>query len=501
MRPVSRRDGHHGNAVCPALVVQIHSSGTTHAPRAAHLQAGLIAGSGAVCRRCLRTAESGVTHGRGTGHPECGGAASLDGDLPGTVERSTGCYLVARQGAQSHTRGRAGPQGTPSDSVYIVVSGRFEVWVEGQKSPINEVGVGEPIGETGFFSGATRNATIVAARDSVVLELNRASFDGVARQVPDIYQTLLRALARRLADGSLRGVTERRGVRGTHRHGDRWRPRADPAGLLRASRPGGRTPRQGPPARSPISRPPLPWPDARRPDGVQLAQRYRTRIRLDRLSGRRHAHRLDPQGDPPIRPGADRGFGRRYRRTQSGRGLRLRHASAGPPPAALRARRAHRLGQRHRRLARASRGRDAPSRFDGGRSRLQKPPSLLDRTRGGLRRRRRRWVRPGPYRRVQGVYGTRRPLRPARWRERRRGRDGWLRDDAEPRGGRHRHARRVRDQPRLQALHLAALFAARSHAVRRRAATPVSRHLHRGRVAAVFRSRNRARRLGAGTLL
>ena len=103
-------------------------------------------------------------------------------------------------------------QGTPSDSVYIVVSGRFEVWVEGQKSPINEVGVGEPIGETGFFSGATRNATIVAARDSVVLELNRASFDGVARQVPDIYQTLLRALARRLADGSLRGVTERRGV-------------------------------------------------------------------------------------------------------------------------------------------------------------------------------------------------------------------------------------------------------------------------------------------------
>ena len=45
-------------------------------------------------------------------------------------------------------------QGTPSDSVYIVVSGRFEVWVEGQRGPINEIGVGEPIGETGFFSGA-----------------------------------------------------------------------------------------------------------------------------------------------------------------------------------------------------------------------------------------------------------------------------------------------------------------------------------------------------------
>jgi len=103
-------------------------------------------------------------------------------------------------------------QGAPSDSVYIVVSGRFEVWVEGQKGAINEVGVGEPIGETGFFSGATRNATIVAARDSVVLELDRASFDSVARQVPAIHQTLLRALARRLAEGSLRVATERRGT-------------------------------------------------------------------------------------------------------------------------------------------------------------------------------------------------------------------------------------------------------------------------------------------------
>ena len=79
-------------------------------------------------------------------------------------------------------------------------------------SPINEVGVGEPIGETGFFSGATRNATIVAARDSVVLELDRASFDEVARQVPAIHQTLLRALARRLAEGSLRIAPERRGI-------------------------------------------------------------------------------------------------------------------------------------------------------------------------------------------------------------------------------------------------------------------------------------------------
>jgi NTE family protein len=93
-------------------------------------------------------------------------------------------------------------QHTPSDTVYVVASGRFEVWIEGQDRAINEVGVGEPIGEIGFFSGATRTATIVAARDSVVLGLDRPSFDRVAREVPAIYQTLLRALAHRLAETS-----------------------------------------------------------------------------------------------------------------------------------------------------------------------------------------------------------------------------------------------------------------------------------------------------------
>ncbi len=98
-------------------------------------------------------------------------------------------------------------QNTPGDSVFIVVSGRFEVWVDGQDRPINEIGVGEPIGEIGFFSGALRTATIVAARDSIVLELDRPSFNNVARAVPSIYQTLLSALARRLAENSTRVAT------------------------------------------------------------------------------------------------------------------------------------------------------------------------------------------------------------------------------------------------------------------------------------------------------
>src|SRR5687768_2842815 len=50
-------------------------------------------------------------------------------------------------------------QGEESGSVYLVVSGRFEVWIEGQQSAINEIGVGEPIGEIGFFARVRRTAT------------------------------------------------------------------------------------------------------------------------------------------------------------------------------------------------------------------------------------------------------------------------------------------------------------------------------------------------------
>jgi NTE family protein len=101
-------------------------------------------------------------------------------------------------------------QNTPSSTVYVVVSGRFEVWIEGRENPVIEIGVGEPIGEIGFFSGEPRNATIIAARDSMVIELDRPSFDDVARRVPAVYQTVLRALARRLADTVARVPTAKR---------------------------------------------------------------------------------------------------------------------------------------------------------------------------------------------------------------------------------------------------------------------------------------------------
>src|SRR5262245_46742227 len=75
-------------------------------------------------------------------------------------------------------------QGEQSDTLFIVASGRFHIVVDGRKDPIAEIAVGQPVGEIGFFARTPRTATVVAARDSVVLSLGRQVFDAVVRRTP-----------------------------------------------------------------------------------------------------------------------------------------------------------------------------------------------------------------------------------------------------------------------------------------------------------------------------
>lgn len=91
-------------------------------------------------------------------------------------------------------------QGEDADALYIVVSGRFTVYRDGQIEPIAEIGAGLPIGEIAFFTGGTRTASIVAERDSLVLRLEKEEFESLARTLPDIWRTVTATLARRLAE-------------------------------------------------------------------------------------------------------------------------------------------------------------------------------------------------------------------------------------------------------------------------------------------------------------
>jgi NTE family protein len=91
-------------------------------------------------------------------------------------------------------------QGDEADALYIVVSGRFDVTIAGRTGPIAEIGPGSPVGEIAFLAGGQRTATVTAARDSLVVRLERADFDRLCQRVPAIWARLTATLARRLAD-------------------------------------------------------------------------------------------------------------------------------------------------------------------------------------------------------------------------------------------------------------------------------------------------------------
>ena len=93
-------------------------------------------------------------------------------------------------------------QGDATDALYIVVSGRFAVSLDGRRGTLTEIGPDQPIGEIAFLTGSRRTATVTAMRDSLVLRLSRAEFDQLTKDYPAIWGSLAATLARRLADAT-----------------------------------------------------------------------------------------------------------------------------------------------------------------------------------------------------------------------------------------------------------------------------------------------------------
>ncbi|OCP21064.1 MULTISPECIES: patatin-like phospholipase family protein [unclassified Ensifer] len=90
-------------------------------------------------------------------------------------------------------------EGDPSDRFFIVLSGRFTVHKEDSAGWVAEIGQGELVGEVGFFAGLPRMATVLAARDSIVLEIRGNQFEKAAVALPSLRQAVTTFLARRFA--------------------------------------------------------------------------------------------------------------------------------------------------------------------------------------------------------------------------------------------------------------------------------------------------------------
>ncbi len=90
-------------------------------------------------------------------------------------------------------------EGDRSDRFFVVLSGRFTVHREGAAQPVAEIGQGELVGEVGFFAALPRIATVIAARDSIVLEIRDDQFERAAKALPSLRQSVTTFLARRFA--------------------------------------------------------------------------------------------------------------------------------------------------------------------------------------------------------------------------------------------------------------------------------------------------------------
>src|SRR5262245_8859923 len=93
-------------------------------------------------------------------------------------------------------------QGEPSDTLYFVLSGRFTVHLDGDDTPISEIGQGRSIGEIGFFARLPRTATVVAKRDSRVLAITRERFHAIGEALPEIRDAVILSLASRVSESN-----------------------------------------------------------------------------------------------------------------------------------------------------------------------------------------------------------------------------------------------------------------------------------------------------------
>ncbi|MBX9605996.1 MAG: cyclic nucleotide-binding domain-containing protein [Gammaproteobacteria bacterium] len=132
---------------------------------------------------------------RGTGLESVEAFEALPTAALGEIARSLRRRLVTR--GEILVR-----QGERAEALYIVVSGRFHVELDGQPGAIAEIGAGSPIGEIAFFTGELRTASVRASRDAVVLELGRDEFQTLSARLPMLWNSIAASLARRLAQAS-----------------------------------------------------------------------------------------------------------------------------------------------------------------------------------------------------------------------------------------------------------------------------------------------------------
>ena len=92
-------------------------------------------------------------------------------------------------------------QGDPGDSMYILIRGRLQAWVnieEGVRIVVGEITPGESVGEMAMFTGETRTADVVAIRDTALVKFDKAGFDRLMVKYPNVIRQITNIIIDRL---------------------------------------------------------------------------------------------------------------------------------------------------------------------------------------------------------------------------------------------------------------------------------------------------------------
>ena len=86
-------------------------------------------------------------------------------------------------------------QGDPGDALYFLVRGRLQAWAKDKEGHnrgrfLNEIVPGDSVGELALLTGAPRAVGIQAIRDSLLIRLDRESFDRLAPDHPALVMRL-----------------------------------------------------------------------------------------------------------------------------------------------------------------------------------------------------------------------------------------------------------------------------------------------------------------------
>ena len=95
--------------------------------------------------------------------------------------------------------------GDPGDAAYFVISGRLRairIEPSGKRILLGDIKPGETVGEVAVLSDATRSATVVAARDSVLLRVEAEQLRQWFVDYPQLLIKIARLVIRRSADGT-----------------------------------------------------------------------------------------------------------------------------------------------------------------------------------------------------------------------------------------------------------------------------------------------------------